>query len=100
MPRGRAARKLSRDSIETVFTILLLLERDVPLAPGEIARRVRRKVSTISITLGKMRGIELVRYESRGGRPRYWLEQPRESRALLAGLLRFVHTATSVRGRR
>lgn len=84
----------------TAFQILLLLQREGPLTPGDMARRVGRKVSTISMALGKMRGIELVRYDTRGGRTRYWLKQPRESRALLAGLSRVVHSASSMRGRR
>lgn len=82
------------------FQVILSLDREGPLAPGEIARRVGRTVSTVSITLAKLRGVELVRYEARGGRPRYWLKQPRETRALLAGLLRFVRGASQLRERR
>lgn len=82
------------------FQVILLLEREGPLTPGEIARQVRRKSSTVSQTLAKLRGAELVRYDSRGGRPRYWLKHRRETRAVVAGLMRFVHTAAHFRGKR
>lgn len=82
------------------FQVILLLDREGPLAPGEIAREVKRSVSTVSATLAKLRAAELVRYETRGGRPRYWLKQRGETRAVLAGLMRFVRSTTRVRGRR
>jgi DNA-binding transcriptional ArsR family regulator len=82
------------------FQVVLLLDRESPLAPREIAREVKRAVSTVSETLAKLRGAELVRYDARGGHPRYWLKQPRETRAVLAGLLRFVHSTRHVRGKR
>ena len=82
------------------FQVILLLNVEGPLAPGEIARRVRRKVSTVSETLAKLRAAELVRYESGGGRPRYWLKQRAETRAPLAGLMRFVRTTSHLRGKR
>ena len=82
------------------FQVILLLEQEGPLAPGEIAGRVQRKASTVSQTLAKLRGAELVRYDSRGGRPRYWLKQRAETRAVLAGLMRFVRTTAHLRDRR
>ncbi len=82
------------------FQVILLLDEEGPLAPGEIARRVGRRVSTISETLAKFRGAELVRYDSRRGRARYWLKQPRETRAVLGALARFVRSAAHLRGRR
>jgi DNA-binding transcriptional ArsR family regulator len=80
------------------FQAILLLEGEGPMAPGEIARRLRRKVSTVSHTLAKLRAAELVRYETRGRQTRYWLKQQKETGAVLAGLLRFVRAATRVRG--
>jgi len=82
------------------FQVVVLLDRGGPLAPGEITRCVRRKLSTVSQTLAKLRGAELVRYETQGRRTRYWLKQPRETRAVLAGLLRFVRATTHLRANR
>jgi DNA-binding transcriptional ArsR family regulator len=79
--------------------VILLLEQEGPLAPGEIARRVQRKASTVSQTLAKLRAAEMVRYDSRGGRPRYWLKHRAETRAALAGLGRFVRTTAHLRGK-
>ncbi len=81
------------------FQVILLLDREGALGPGEIARRVKRKVSTVSTTLAKLRAAEFVRYDTRGGRRRYWLKQRPETRAVLAGLMRFVRTASHLRGR-
>lgn len=78
--------------------IILFLDRDGPLGPGEIARRLRRKVSTVSHTPARLRAAELVRYETRGRRTRYWLKQQRATRAVLAGLMRFVRDAARFRG--
>ncbi len=82
------------------FQVILLLDRQGALGPGEIARRVQRKLSTVSTTLAKLRAAELVRYDTRGGRPRYWLKQRSETRAVLAGLMRFVRTTAHLGGRR
>jgi|SRR3989304_6115974 len=82
------------------FQVLLHLEREGPLAPGEIARRVRRKIPTVSNTLAELRAAEHVRYDTRRGRPQYWLKQPRETRAVLAGLMRFVRSTTHLRAKR
>jgi DNA-binding transcriptional ArsR family regulator len=81
------------------FQILLALEREGPLTPGVLAQRVGRTVATVSLTLAKLRAIELVRYEAVGGRPRYRLKQGRETRRLLAALARFVRLAARLRGR-
>ncbi len=70
------------------------------MAPGEIARGLRRTVSTVSHTLAKLRAAELVlvRYETRGRRTAYWLKQRTETAAILAGLLRFVRASGRLRG--
>ncbi len=81
------------------FQVILLLDEEGPLPPGEIARRVRRAGSTVSQTLAKLRGAHLVRYDARGRRPRYWLKQGRETRAVLAGLMRFVRATAHLSGR-
>ncbi len=77
----------------TAFQILLALEREGPLTPGVLARRVGRTVATVSLTLAKLRAVELVRYDAAGGRPRYRLKQDRETRTLLTVLARFVRMA-------
>lgn len=82
------------------FQVILLLQRKGPLAPGQIAREVKRSVSTVSGMLAKLRAADLVRYDAQGGHPRYWLKQGRETRALLAGLRRFVHAARHLPDRR
>ena len=82
------------------FQTLLLLEREGPLPPGEIARHVKRKLSTVSNTLAKLRVADLVRYDTKGGRPRYWLKHQKETRAVMAGLMRFVRSTAHLRGKR
>ncbi len=82
------------------FQTLLLLERGGPLAPGEIARHVKRKLSTVSNPRVKLRVADLVRHDTEGGRPRYWLKHPKETRAVLAGLMRFVRSTAHLRGKR
>jgi DNA-binding IclR family transcriptional regulator len=82
------------------FQILLALEREGPLAPGVLARRVGRSVATVSLTLAKLRAVELVRYDTAGGRPRYWVKQSPETHAVLAALARFVRATARLRPRR
>lgn len=82
------------------FQVVLLLDREGPLTPGQIARRVERAVSTVSETLAKLRAAEVVRYDARDGRPHYWLKQRRETRAILARLMTFVRTTARLGGKR
>lgn len=81
------------------FQILLALEREGPLTPGVLAQRVNRTVATVSVTLAKLRAVELVRYDTAGGRPRYRLKQDRATRTLLSALARFVRGAARLRPR-
>ncbi len=95
---SRASRVCRLLGNPVAFQIIVLLQHDGPLAPGEIARGLRRTVSTVSHTLAKLRAAELVRYETRGRRTAYWLKQRTETAAILAGLLRFVRASGRLRG--
>lgn len=79
------------------FQILLALEKEGPLTRGVLARRVNRTVATVSIILAKLRAVELVRYDTAGGHPRYHVKQDRATRTFLAALVRFIQGAARLR---
>ena len=64
-----------------------------PQTPSELARSVGRSITTVSHTLGKLRLAELVRFDRTGRVALYRVKYPREIRALVKALDRFV-TAT------
>lgn len=79
-----------------VFGIVMaLLERGM-LTPGELARSLRRSVQTVSTHLGRLRTADLVRYDTAGGRTRYRLKHPHETRRLVAALRGVVASTTNV----
>lgn len=80
----------------TVYRIIVLLANRGPLTPSEIAGLTRRKISTVSGHLARLRTADLVRYETRGKRVRYWLKHAGGTRAVLGALGRLVRRAAAL----
>ena len=75
------------------YLIAHLLLAHGPLGVTEIAKRVRRSQSTVSHHLSVLRGLEIVRYETRPDGIDYWIKYPGEIRRIVASLERFVKRA-------
>jgi predicted transcriptional regulator len=61
-----------------------------------LAELTGRSVQTVSEHLGKLRGADVVRYDSKGRQVRYWLKHKTESGDLLKVLRRMVHASSSL----
>ena len=92
----RASRVCRTLGSPVVFAIVTALLERGSLTPGELARSLRRSIQTISTHLAKLRTADLVRYDTAGGRTRYRLKHPRETRRLLAALGGVVAATTQV----
>ena len=79
-----------------VYQLVLLLDGDAPLTPSKLARLTGRKVSTVSIHLGKLRAADVVRYDTAGKETRYWLKHKTEMKGLLRSLERVVDASTKL----
>jgi len=53
------------------------------LPPARLAKMTGRSVQTISGHLAKLRTADVVRYETEGGRTRYWVKRIKEIRDIL-----------------
>lgn len=84
---SRVARVLG-DPAKYAITNLLL--RRGPLNGIEIAKEVRRSKSTVSHHLSKLRGLEIVRYETKNDGVYYWIKYPKELRAIINTLKAFI----------
>ena len=80
------------------FAVVQLLAEQSDLSVSEIARALGRSVQRVSTVLGTLRVAEVVRYNSDGRRNRYRLKHPREIKALVVDLSRFVKAAATVKG--
>jgi len=69
-----------------VYAIILLLEEQGPVSPSDIAKSVRRRLQTVSGHLATLRGVDLVRYDRKGGKTRYWLKHAPETKRLFLAL--------------
>lgn len=76
-----------------VYALVQLLDERGPLSPSTLAAAVHRRLQTASGHLATLRAADLVRYERRGGRTRYWLKHPVATRRVLAALQALVQTA-------
>lgn len=72
------------------YLIVHLLLEHGPLRVSEIAKRVRRSQPTVSHHLSVLRGLEIVRYETKPNGINYWIKYPREARKLVTSLREFV----------
>ncbi len=77
-----------------VYQMVGLLDAQGPLSPTAIARGVGRRLQTVSGYLAVLRAVELVRYERRGGRTRYWIKHGASTRRLLSALAAFVQASS------
>lgn len=66
-----------------VYQLVLHLDANGPLTPSRLAKLTGRKVSTVSIHLGKLRVADVVRYDTVGKETRYWLKHKPEIESLL-----------------
>jgi DNA-binding transcriptional ArsR family regulator len=66
-----------------VYQIILYLDCGGALTPSKLAKLTRRKISTVSIHLAKLRVADVVRYETAGKETRYRLK----NRAAIQGLI-------------
>ncbi len=76
-----------------VYAMVRILEERGPLNPSGIAAAVHRRIQTVSGHLATLRAVDLVRYERRGGRTRYWLKHAPETRRVLAALRALVQAS-------
>ncbi len=70
----------------TVYALVRLLDEQGPLGPSAIAQAVHRRLQTVSGHLATLRTADLVRYDRRDGRTRYWLKHSAATRRLLQAL--------------
>jgi DNA-binding transcriptional ArsR family regulator len=67
----------------------LLLKRGL-LQVSEIVKRLRRSQSTVSHHLSVLKGLEIVRYETRPEGIYYWVKYPKEVRQVMESMSVFV----------
>ncbi len=79
-----------------VYRIVVLLMQQGPLTPARLAKVTGRSVQTISGHLAKLRTADVVRYETEGGRTRYWVKPIKEIRDVLESLKRAVGALTKL----
>jgi DNA-binding transcriptional ArsR family regulator len=72
------------------YLIAHLLLKHGPLQVSEIVKRIRRAQPTVSHHLSVLRGLEVVRYETKPEGIYYWIKYPKEMRQILEGLKAFV----------
>ncbi len=76
-----------------VSPIVRLLDERGPKGPSAIARALGRRVPRVSGHLATLRGVDLVRYDRRGGATRYRLKHGPATKKILAALAAFVREA-------
>jgi DNA-binding transcriptional ArsR family regulator len=76
-----------------VYNMVGLLEEKGPMSPSAMAKVVQRRLQTVSEHLARLRAVDLVRYDRKGGQTRYWLKHGPETKRILAALAAFVHEA-------
>ena len=79
-----------------VYQLVLHLEAGGPLTPSKLAKLIGRQVSTVSIHLGKLRAADVVRYDTSGKEPGYWLKHKSEMKELLKALERVVNVSAKL----
>lgn len=72
------------------YLITELLLKHGPLRVSNIAKKVRRSQPTVSHHLSVLRGLEIVRYETRSDGTDYWIKYPREIRRVIEALRQFI----------
>jgi DNA-binding transcriptional ArsR family regulator len=72
------------------YMITILLLKHGPLQVSEIVKRIRRSQPTVSHHLSVLRGLEIVRYETKSEGIYYWIKYPKEIRKVLVSLKEFI----------
>jgi DNA-binding transcriptional ArsR family regulator len=79
-----------------IYQLIVLLDKAGPTTPSTLAKLAGRSVQTISSHLAKLRGADIVRYDSDGKNVRYWLKHHGETRLFLKALERIVHASAKL----
>jgi hypothetical protein len=79
-----------------MYQLVILLDRGGPLTPSKLAKFTGRQISTISSHLAKLRGADVVRYDTRGKETRYWLKHKGEMKGWLKAMERVVEASAKV----
>ena len=80
-----------------VYRIVALLEENGPLTPAALGEKTGRTVQTVSGLLAKLRGVDVVRYETQGGKTLYWLKDGDEVQTVLKALKKLVESSTRLK---
>ncbi|UCD19699.1 MAG: winged helix-turn-helix transcriptional regulator [candidate division WOR-3 bacterium] len=72
------------------YLITILLLKHGPLQVSEIAKRTRRSQPTVSHHLSVLKGLEIVRYETKPEGVYYWIKYPDAVRLILESFGRFI----------
>ncbi len=72
------------------YVIVHFLLKHGPLQVTEIVKRLRRSQPTVSHHLAVLRGLDIVRYETKPEGIYYWIKYPQEMRNILGSLRRFI----------
>lgn len=80
-----------------VYRIVALLGENGPLTPAALGEKTGRSVQTVSGHLAKLRAMDVVRYETRGGKTLYWLKHGVEVEAVVKALEKLVTASTRLR---
>lgn len=87
---SRTARALGDPAKYAIVEILL---KQGATNVNDIARLVHRSQPTVSYHLTRLKSLELVRFETRGGCVLYWIKYPEELKAIFQALSAFVKRA-------
>jgi DNA-binding transcriptional ArsR family regulator len=79
-----------------MYQLVVLLDDGGPLTPSKLAQLTGRQISTISSHLGKLRALDVVRYDTRGKETRYWLKHKSEMKGLLKMMERVVEASANM----
>ena len=79
-----------------IYQLIMLLEQGGAMTPSALAKLAGRSVQTVSGHLAKLRGADIVRYDSAGKEVRYWLKHRGETRGLLKALEKVVNSASNL----
>lgn len=79
------------------YAILHFLLKKGPQSLGNIAKAIHRSRTTTCYHLSKLKGLEIVRYETKANGVLYWIKYRSEITNIVSGLERFVkRTLTGV----
>lgn len=80
-----------------VYQLVLHLDAKGPSTPSKLAKLTKRKISTVSIHLSRLRVADLVRYDTAGKETRYWLKNKAEIQGLIGMLGKVVDSSVRLK---